>query len=67
MERAPGAPGAVVDRLNNVENVFLSAPGEAVYTVRVDAFNLPGDGVPFSGDETDQDFALVISNAVLAE
>jgi len=31
--------------------------------VEVRAFNLPGDGIPFSGDGTDQDFALIVSNA----
>lgn len=54
--------GGESDRLNNVENVFLKNPG-GTYTVSVSAFNLPGDGNPFSGDETDQKFALVISNA----
>jgi len=39
-------------------------PDDDVYTVHVGAFNLPGDGVP-GGDGTDQDFALVISNAVI--
>jgi hypothetical protein len=34
--------------------------------VSVSAFGLPADGVPGVGDQTDQDFALVISNAVLA-
>jgi subtilisin family serine protease len=55
--------GGGPDHLNNVENVFLSNPG-GTYTVSVGAFNLPGDGSPFSGDQTDQRFALVISNAV---
>jgi subtilisin family serine protease len=54
--------GGEPDRLNNVENVFLKNPG-GTYTVEVSAFNLPGDGSPFFGDETDQKFALVISNA----
>lgn len=54
--------GGEPDRLNNVENVFLQNPAGS-YTVSVSAFNLPGDGSPFSGDETDQKFALVISNA----
>lgn len=57
-------PGGEPDRLEVLENVFLKQPsGE--YTLRISAANLPGDGVPFSGDSTDQDFALVVSNAVL--
>lgn len=57
-------PGGEADRLNNMENVYLDAPSGS-YAVSVSAFNLPGDGVPGAGDETDQDFALVISNATL--
>jgi subtilisin family serine protease len=57
--------GGSEDRLNNMENVYLDAPSGS-YTLSVRAFNLPGDGVPGVGDQTDQDFALVISNAVLA-
>jgi hypothetical protein len=53
------------DRLNNVENVYLDAPSGS-YSVSISAFGLPGDGVPGMGDQTDQDFALVISNAALA-
>ncbi|MGH2711725.1 MAG: S8 family serine peptidase [Actinomycetota bacterium] len=52
------------DRLNNMENVYLDTPSGG-YDVSINAFGLPGDGVPGVGDETDQDFALVISNAVL--
>ncbi|HEX9824308.1 MAG TPA: S8 family serine peptidase [Actinomycetota bacterium] len=57
-------PGGAPDRLEVVENVFLPSPS-GTYTLTVDAFNVPGDGVPFAGDATDQDFALVISNAVV--
>ena len=56
--------GGEPNRVDNVENVFIDSAGSGTYTIRVRAFNLPADGVPFSGDETDQDFALVISNAV---
>ncbi len=55
--------GGSEDRLEVVENVFLRNPS-GPYTVTVTAANLPGDGVPFTGDATDQDFALVISNAM---
>ena len=44
--------------------MFLPSPAGS-YVIDVEAFNLPGDGVSFSGDATDQDFALVITNAVL--
>jgi hypothetical protein len=33
------------DRLNNMENVFIRWPSET-YTVKISAFNLPGDGLP---------------------
>jgi subtilisin family serine protease len=57
--------GGEADRLNNLESVFVQNPS-GTYEVSVSAFNLPGDGVPGVGDQTDQDFALVISNAVAA-
>jgi serine protease AprX len=57
-------PGVKRDKREVVENVFIDRP-MGTYTVDVRAFNLPGDGVPFAGDATDQDFALVISNAVI--
>ena len=56
-------PDGFADTKNNLENVFLATPGGGAYTVQVKAFDLPGDGVPFSGDGTDQDFALVIYTA----
>jgi subtilisin-like proprotein convertase family protein len=55
--------GGTVDSLNNVENVFLPAGMVGGIQVKVLATNLAGDGVPGNGDPTDQDFALVISNA----
>jgi len=54
--------GGRPDRREVVENVFLRRISKR-YTVEVRAFNLPGDGIPFSGDGTDQDFALIVSNA----
>jgi PKD repeat protein len=56
-------PGGSADYKNNVENVYLPAPNGA-YQVTVVAANIPGDGVPFSGDDTDQDFALVCWNCL---
>jgi subtilisin family serine protease len=54
-------PGGSYDRLEVVENIFLEDPS-GQYMLRVRAANLPGDGVP-GGDGTDQDYALVMSNA----
>lgn len=54
--------GGQADRLNNLENVYLTAPSGG-YTLTVSAANLPGDGVPNNGSVTDQDFALVLTNA----
>jgi hypothetical protein len=56
--------GGSPDRREVLENVFLAQPG-GVYDLTVSAANLPGDGVPGTGDATDQDFALVITNARL--
>ncbi len=53
--------GGTTDVINNMENVFINAPGGSA-TIRVKATNIAGDGVFFSGDETDQNFALVCSN-----
>lgn len=57
-------PGGQADRREVVENIFLTR-AQGGYTLQVSAFNLPGDGKPFSGDKTDQDFALVISNGIV--
>jgi hypothetical protein len=48
------------DRMNNTEGIFLPglAPGE--FTLTVTGVNISGDGVPNFGDDTDQDFALVV-------
>jgi hypothetical protein len=55
-------PGGAPDKLNNVEAIFLP-PGTAErVTIEVLGFNIAGDGVPNSGDGTDQDFALVCMN-----
>ena len=55
------APGGSADRLNNLENVYVqNASGPA--TITVSAANVPGDGVPYNADLTDQDFAFVCSN-----
>ena len=54
--------GGEADRRNNIESVVLpGATGR--FSVEVIGMNVAGDGVPGSGDTTDQDFALVVSNA----
>ena len=57
-------PGAIHDGMNNTEGVFLP-PGTAdEVTIRVRAANLNSDGVPGNASLTDQDFAVVVANAV---
>lgn len=53
--------GGAADTLNNLENVYVASPG-AQATIRIRATNIAGDGVPFVGDTTDQDFALICFN-----
>ena len=53
--------GGGPDRREVVESVFVKRP-RGIYRVRIEASDLPGDGIPLSGDKTDQDFALVVSN-----
>jgi subtilisin family serine protease len=59
------ATGGAPDPLNNLENVFIQSPGGSV-TLTVAATAINGDGVPYNGDTTDQDFALVCSNCSLS-
>ena len=59
-------PGGAADNRNNYEAVFLPAGTTGDVTITVTAANIAGDGVPNTGDATDQDFALVCSNCVLA-
>lgn len=56
--------GGTADAVNNYEAVFLPPGTSGAITVRVIPTNIAGDGVPNSGDATDQDFALVISNGL---
>ena len=57
-------PGGTADPRNNLESVYLPGGTSGNFSVAVTAANIAGDGVPNSGDGTDQDFALVVSNAV---
>ncbi|GIV98118.1 MAG: hypothetical protein KatS3mg057_2775 [Herpetosiphonaceae bacterium] len=59
--------GGSHDQRNNVENIFLPAGSRGSFSVRVIARNIADDGVPGNADSTDQDFALVISNAELKQ
>lgn len=59
--------GGVPDRTEVLENVYLEAPLAGTYTVVVRAASLPGDGAPGAGDDTDQTFALVVTNATAAD
>jgi subtilisin-like proprotein convertase family protein len=56
--------GGSADPRNNVESVYLPAGTSGRFAVKVVGTNIPGDGVPGNADTTDQDFALVVSNAV---
>jgi hypothetical protein len=55
---------AAADTKNNAESVFLAAGVSGGFTVTVTASNINSDGVPNVGTSTDQDFALVIYNAL---
>ena len=59
--------GGTADSRNNVESVFLPLGVSGPFAVTVSASNIAGDGVPGSGETLDQDFALVVYNAVEAE
>ncbi|MEO8671282.1 MAG: S8 family serine peptidase [Tahibacter sp.] len=61
------ASGGVADNKNNIESVVLDAATVSAagsLNVRVVASNLTSDGLPNSGDATDQDFALVCVNCL---
>lgn len=57
--------GGSADQLNNLENVYIQSPVAGEVTVTVTATAIAGDGVPYDGDATDQDFALVCFNCEL--
>ncbi len=56
--------GGGADALNNLENVYVQTPGSSVI-ITIDATAIVGDGIPYNGDTTDQDFALVCTNCEL--
>ncbi|MFN2305275.1 MAG: S8 family serine peptidase, partial [Anaerolineales bacterium] len=53
-------PDGTTDSQNNSEGIFLRDLPAGTFEVTVTATNISGDGVPNVGDETDQDFALVL-------
>jgi uncharacterized repeat protein (TIGR01451 family) len=57
--------GGVADNQNNVESVFLPAGFSGRFTITVSAANINSDGVPNEAPALDQDFALVVYNALL--
>jgi hypothetical protein len=52
--------GGTADGMNNTEGILFSNVQPETYTLTVTAANIGGDGIPNEGDETDQDFALVL-------
>ena len=54
--------GGSPDALNNYEAIFLPAGTSGGIEITVTGFNISGDGVPNTGDGTDQDFAIVCYN-----
>jgi Subtilase family len=58
--------GGSADALNNLEAVYAPLGTSGEFTVRVVAANIAGDGIPDNNDKTDQDFALVVYNAVVS-
>lgn len=57
------ATGGAADPRNNLENVVLPTGATGPVTVKVIGSNIVGNGVPGNADPTDQDFALVVTNA----
>ncbi len=58
------ATGGTPDRLNNLEAVYIQNPS-GLYTLRVEAFNIAGNGVPNVGGSLDQDFAVFVWNGTV--
>ena len=58
--------GGSADPRNNLESVYLPAGTTGNVAVKVVATGIAGDGLPGNADTTDQDYALVVSNAKAA-
>jgi subtilisin-like proprotein convertase family protein len=61
---AHSALGGSYDPANNVESVFLPPGQPGNFVVTVTAANINSDGIPNQAPSLDQDFALVVYNAV---
>ncbi len=61
---ANSSAGGTADTRNNVESVFVPAGVTGPFAVIVRATNIAGNGLPDNADATDQDFALIVSNAL---
>lgn len=59
---ASSTTGGTADAQNNYEAVFLPAGTTGALEIKVIGANIAGDGVPGTGDTTDQDFGLVCFN-----
>lgn len=59
------ATGGTADSASNYEAIFLPAGTDGDLEITATGFNIAGDGVPNSGDGTDQDFAIVCTNCTL--
>ena len=57
--------GGSADDRNNTEGIFLGPTAPMTATIIVEAANISSDGIPGTGDTTDQDFALVCYNCAL--
>jgi Subtilase family len=58
--------GGAPDAADNVESVFLPAGVSGPFTVKIIATDVNSDGVPNNASPLDQDFALVVYNALQA-
>ena len=60
-------PGGLADKMNNTESVFLPPGVGGTFRVTVTAANINSQGVPNQGSPLNQDYALVICNAVASD
>lgn len=58
--------GGSADSRNNTEGIFMGPTPPSEMTITVTAANISSNGLPGSGDNTDQDFALACYNCELS-
>ena len=58
------ATGGTADPRNNAESVFVPAGVTGTFIATIKATNIAGDGVPNFGGPLDQDYAIVVYNAI---